>query len=159
MNKWIKYGGYYPIYLLRLFNKNNSISTGIINEHISTSGKTKVISEGNIVDHNLNDISFWILKHNKYSSLEALDYYNKNEIEYSKILNSQSNWKFFIKNTFYKKIPILLRPFIYFVYRYIFRFGFLDGYIGFIYHFLQGFVFWFLVDIKIFEIKHKKYAK
>ncbi len=159
MGKWIKNGGYYPIYLLRLFNKNNSISIGSINEHISTSGKTKIIPKGNIIDHNLNDISFWITKHNKYSSLEAFEFNNKFTVNYSKIFNSQSNFKSFIKIFFYNKLPILVRPFIYFIYRYFFRFGFLDGYIGFLYHFLQGFIFWFLVDIKIFEIKFKKNGK
>ena len=155
MDKWIRYGGYYPIYLLRLFNKKNSRSFGSINEHILTEGDTKVISCGNIIDHNLNDVSFWLSKHNNYSSLEASEFFILPKIDNKKIFDSQANFKFFIKNKFYNKFPVLIRPFFYFIYRYFFRLGFLDGHQGFIYHFLQGFFFWFFVDVKIFEKKNR----
>jgi hypothetical protein len=45
-----------------------------------------------------------------------------------------------------------VRPFIYFLYRYVLRFGFLDGIRGLIWHFLQGFWYRFLVDAKEYEI-------
>ena len=51
------------------------------------------------------------------------------------------------------KLPLFLRCFIYFLYRYVFRLGFLDGKEGFLWHFLQGFWYRVLVDAKIFEIK------
>ena len=40
-----------------------------------------------------------------------------------------------------------------FTYRYFFKLGFLDGKEGFIWHFLQGLCYRFLVDAKIFELK------
>ena len=45
-----------------------------------------------------------------------------------------------------------LRPFIYFIWRYFIKLGFLDGKQGLIWHFLQGFWYRFLVDAKINEI-------
>jgi hypothetical protein len=46
-----------------------------------------------------------------------------------------------------------VRPFLYFFYRYFVRLGFLDGKQGAIFHFLQGFWFRLLVDIKIDELR------
>lgn len=54
----------------------------------------------------------------------------------------------------YYKLPIGLRAWMYYIYRYYFRFGFLDGKEGKIYHFLQAYWYRFLVDAKIYE--HEK---
>ena len=53
----------------------------------------------------------------------------------------------------YIKAPLFIRPFANFMLRYVFKAGFLDGKEGFIWHFLQGFSYRFLVDAKIFELK------
>ena len=42
-----------------------------------------------------------------------------------------------------------------FVYRYVFRLGFLDGKEGFVWHVLQGFWYRMLVDAKIYETKKR----
>jgi len=49
-----------------------------------------------------------------------------------------------------------IRAFSYFIYRYIFRLGFLDGRVGFIFAVLQAFWYRFLVDVKIYEAKKLK---
>jgi hypothetical protein len=51
-------------------------------------------------------------------------------------------------------MPLFVRPFALFVYRYFFRLGFLDGTEGFIFWVLQTFWFRFLVDSKIWEKRH-----
>jgi hypothetical protein len=53
----------------------------------------------------------------------------------------------------YVKSPLFIRSFTYFIYRYIFKLGFLDGKEGFLWHFLQGWWYRTLVDAKVFEIK------
>ena len=55
----------------------------------------------------------------------------------------------------YAKLPLFVRPLIYFIWRYFIRFGFLDGKQGLIWHFLQGFWYRFLVDAKLYEIRIK----
>ena len=45
------------------------------------------------------------------------------------------------------RLPLYLRPLLYFCYRYVLRLGFLDGKEGFIFHFLQAFWYRLLVDI------------
>jgi len=60
-----------------------------------------------------------------------------------------------MRNEVYNNFPLFSRAFLYFLYRYFIRFGFLDGKEGLIFHFLQGFWYRFLVDAKIYEIKKK----
>ena len=46
-----------------------------------------------------------------------------------------------------------MRPLVRFAYAYVLRLGFLDGRQGFVFHFLQGFWYRFLVDIHIAELR------
>lgn len=154
MGRWLKHGGYYPCYFMRLFQPNHATVDGEINEHIVITGKTKKLKH-DIVDHNLKDIFSWTEKHNKYTTIEAKRLFaptisNKNTKRPN--LRIQSNRKKWIRENIWDRLPLLFRPFIYFIYRYFFRLGFLDGKEGFIYHLLQGGWLWFLVDVKCIEI-------
>jgi hypothetical protein len=55
----------------------------------------------------------------------------------------------------YERMPLFVRPMLYFLVRYFLRLGFLDGRRGLIFHFPPGFWFRFLVDAKVFEQKHR----
>lgn len=73
--KWIKYGGFYPKYLLKMFRTNIGYSD--LNENMDhrfiVPGQTEIWKDGHILEENLkeNKISFWIAKHNRYSDLIA----------------------------------------------------------------------------------------
>ena len=54
--------------------------------------------------------------------------------------------------TRWSRMPLYIRPFLYFIYRYFFLFGFLDGKNGFIFHFLQAFWFRLIVDVRLEEL-------
>ncbi len=56
-----------------------------------------------------------------------------------------------LKTRWYR-MPLYVRPFLYFVYRYLFLFGFLDGKNGFVFHFLQAFWFRLIVDVRLEEM-------
>ncbi|MCQ8119760.1 glycosyltransferase family 2 protein, partial [Methylomonas sp. WSC-7] len=56
-----------------------------------------------------------------------------------------------IKERFYNRLPLFIRPLYYFFYRYFLRLGFLDGVEGFAYHFMQGLWYRCLVDLKYLE--------
>ena len=157
--KWIKRGGYYPKYLLKMFR--TGIGYADPNENMDhrfiVPGETIIWKDGYIKEENLkeNEISFWIDKHNRYSDLLA-----KEEVERRKgIRNQNVTPKLFgypdQRTAYFKKIwwklPLIIRPFIYFLYRFVIRLGFLDGWQGWIFHFLQGFWFRFIVDVKIKE--------
>lgn len=161
LDKWIKYGGYYPTWLLRIWqNKKGYCEERWMDEHIKTIQGNNIYFENDIVDHNLNNLTWWINKHNNYATREAIDllnniynFMNYDDIE-PKFFGTQAQRKRWLKLK-YSKFPLFIRPFIYFNFRYIFQGGFLDGRAGFIWHFLQGLWYRFLVDAKINEIYYK----
>ncbi len=161
MDKWIRRGAYYPIWLLRIWrNGQGACEESWMDEHITlTTGKT-IQLENDLVDHNLNNLTWWTQKHNLYAIREVIDLLN---IKYNfrnfesvepNFFGSQEQRTRFLKVK-YASIPLFIRPIIYFLYRYIFRLGFLDGKQGFIWHFLQGFWYRFLVDAKVYEVYHR----
>jgi glycosyltransferase involved in cell wall biosynthesis len=158
MGRWIKHGGYYPTYLLRLFRPRVATVDQVINEHVEVEGATQMLKH-DFVDHNLKGLEFWINKHNQYTTHEKTILMDC-KLEKAKTkklsLSKQVSRKKWLKERVWNHMPLLLRPFIYFPYRYIVRFGFLDGKEGLIFHFLQGFWFWFLVDAKYIEETKKK---
>ncbi len=157
---WIKYGGFYPKYLLKMFR--TSVGFSDLNENMDhrfvVSGKTIIWKKGHIIEENLkeNQISFWIAKHNRYSDLTAHE-----EVERLNNLRGQTVKPKFWGNPderiawlkkIWWKLPLGLRPFFYFTHRILFKFGILDGSNGILFHFLQGFWFRLIVDVKIKEI-------
>jgi len=156
--RWIKYGAYYPIWLLRIWRNGHGIcEESWMDEHITLfQGKT-IKLKNDIVDHNLNNITWWTQKHNLYSIREVIDILN---IKYNfrefvsvqpKLFGNQEERKRYLKVK-YASVPLFTRPIFYFVYRYFLRLGFIDGKQGLIWHFLQGFWYRFLIDVKIYEI-------
>ena len=164
-NQWIRHGGYYPIWLLRLWRRGQGICEETwMDEHIkvSTVGTmpAKTIQfQQDLVDHNLNNLTWWTQKHNNYAIREVIDLlnikYNFDDTERVEpnLFGSQEQRTRYLKIQ-YASLPLFTRPFLYFLYRYFFRMGFLDGQRGLIWHFLQGGWYRFLVDAKVFEIYH-----
>jgi len=158
--QWIKHGGYYPFYLLKMFRREVGFSD--LNENMDhrfiAPGKTMIWKDGHLLEENLkeNQIRFWIDKHNRYSDLLAHE-----EVERLQKLRQQTlKPKFggtpdertaWLKNLWWK-LPRYWRPVLYFLYRMIFQLGFLDGKKGIVFHFLQGFWFRLMVDVKIDEL-------
>jgi len=161
--KWIKYGGRYPLTLLRIWKSGiGRIEQRWMDEHIILSGgEETVILDGNLVDDNLKGISFFVDKHNSYATREAVDTLNqkyslfKKDESIKSTDDPQAKRKRLLKDGVYSKLPIGLRALFYFIFRYVFQLGFLDGRKGFIYHFMQGYWYRMLVDIKIMEIEEK----
>lgn len=161
MGRWLKHGGRYPLVLLRLWrNGLGQIEDRWMDEHMFvTRGRTATF-QGGFADHNLNDLSFFTEKHNRYATREAIDVLmqEKNEDVNASILMTgdtavQAKIKRFFKDRVYNNIPFELSTFAYFVYRYIFQLGFLDGRPGFIYSILQGYWYRFLVGAKLVELR------
>ena len=156
----LKHGGWYPAPQIKVIRKGFGESENkVMDEHlIITSGKTVYVNADQ-TDENLNDLTWWIDKHNKYASREAI---NMLMMQYemdaeavgvaAKFMGNDAERKRWLKVK-YARMPLFLRPFIYFFVRYILKLGFLDGKQGFIWYMLQGFWYRFLVDAKIYEIR------
>ncbi|MFV0583736.1 MAG: glycosyltransferase family 2 protein [Parabacteroides gordonii] len=159
LGKWMK-RGIYPVYLLRLFRYDKAVcEQRLMDEHIQLLEGTTVDFEGDFVDHNLNNLSWFCNKHVGYAVREAadlldieLDLYGVSQSDDRKNLTAQAMDKRRIKHR-YVRMPLFWRVFIYFCYRYFLKGGFLDGKEGFLWHFLQGWWYRTLVDAKVFEIK------
>jgi glycosyltransferase involved in cell wall biosynthesis len=160
MGRWIRHGGYYPTYLLRLFRKGKARSEEReMDEHIVLiEGEAREL-KNDFKDDNRKDLAWWIAKHNNYSSREAhAIVYGEHTAEMQpKFSGSQPERKRWLKQNVYGQLPLFVRPTLYFIYRYFFLLGFLDGKEGAIFHFLQGFWYRFLVDAKVCEAR--KYKK
>lgn len=159
MGKWIKYGGYYPTYLLRIWRVNTGIcEEKLMDEHIKLSHGKTVVFKYDLVDDNKQNLTVWTAKHNEYSIKEAVDILNIlhkfkdiNELQ-PRFFGTQAQRKRCLKIR-YASLPLFVRPILYFHWRYFFKLGFLDGKRGFIWHFLQGLWYRFLVDAKIYQIQ------
>ena len=155
MGRWLRHGGKYPELLLRIFRAGYGRSEmKLMDEHlIITSGKT-VIFEHDFSDNNNKSLEWWINKHNWYSNKEVYDQQNRlhNHNDSERTIHSfQAKVKRYFKNYGYYNLPKFFRAHIYYIYRYYFRFGFLDGREGKIYTFLQAYWYRYLVDAKMFE--------
>lgn len=154
--KWIKWGGYYPTWILRLFKKDKGIFQREINEHLVLNGTaSKLVNY--FADDNLKPMRFWWQKHIDYAQKEAYSLLerNSNNIKVN-LWGSQSDRKLWIRYKVWNYLPPYIRPFLYFFYRYILRFGFLDG---FIFHFYHGFVYYMIIDSFYLELKKKGFKK
>jgi glycosyltransferase involved in cell wall biosynthesis len=116
---------------------------------------------GVITEHNLkeNDIDFWIDKHQKFSSRMAIEeaLRRAGRIEWSvrpRLFGTPDERMIWFKSRWYT-LPLYVRPFLYFSYRYFWRLGFLDGPNGFLFHFLQAFWFRLIVDVKLSDLERR----
>jgi len=155
----IKYGRLSPVRLLRLFRfQKGKCDNRWVDEKIKVEGKTAQFKEY-IIDQNLKSLSEWIRKHDRYSSAEALNYllikYNSlfNNIEQSQLNFETLSVASLKSRNLYAKLPLIIRAFIIFSYRYFFCLGFLHGKAGLIYFFLQSLWYRILVDAKILEVE------
>ena len=155
----IRHGGVFPVRVLRLFRYGRGqCENRWMDEHIKVAGPTMDFV-GEMIDDNLNSLTWWTAKHNSYASREAVDLLN---LKYGFMARdsvaslraaSQPGIKRWIKEQVYARLPGGLRAFVYFLYRYVLRLGFLDGQAGTAFHFLQGFWYRYLVDAKVAEVK------
>ena len=159
LGKPINHGGVFPIRVLRLFRLGRGeCENRWMDEHIKVAGPTADFA-GEIIDDNLNSLTWWTDKHNKYASREAIDMLN---LEYGFMprdsvaelsVGNQAGFKRWLKESVYSRMPGGFRAFVYFCYRYFMRLGFLDGRAGAAFHILQGFWYRYLVDEKVAEVK------
>ena len=158
--KLIRFGGVGKNRVMRLFRYGFGQSESRwMDEHIKVEGQTMALS-GAMIDDNLRSLAWWIEKHNGYSSREAVDLLNleyqfakQNSVAELTLSNSSVGLKRWIKENIYAKLPGGGRALAYFLWRYIFMLGFLDGARGTQFHFFQALWYRYLVDCKVAEVK------
>ena len=160
MGRWMRHGGHYPAWFLRVFRKGKAkYEEREMDEHLVLLKGAPGFLRNDFVDWNLKGLADWTAKHNGYSTREVRARLREAE-EGIDITGSagQAARKKWLKQHVYGRLPLFIRPFLYFTYRYFFRLGFLDGVPGFVFHVLQGFWHQFLIDAKLYEIRRRKEA-
>lgn len=159
LGRRIRWGGVFPIRVMRLFRHGaGRCEDRWMDEHILVDGATTNLS-GEIIDDNLNSLTWWTEKHNSYASREVVDILNREykfmpQESVAKLRGGQqAGTKRWVKENVYARLPGGLRAFTYFFYRYVVRLGLLDGKEGTAFHVLQGFWYRYLVDMKLHEVK------
>ena len=155
----IRHGGVFPVHVLRLFRAGRGrCEDRWMDEHIKVPGQT-VCFGGELIDDNLQSLTWWTDKHNRYASREAVDLLNLEhgfmpQDSVARLQGAgQAGLKRWLKEVVYARLPGGLRAFAYFFYRYVLRLGFLDGAEGTAFHVLQGFWYRYLVDAKVAEVQ------
>lgn len=144
--------------MIRLFKPDSAhIEQRWMDEHIVLDQGNSITLKGGFEDNNLNNVGWFIDKHNSYATREMLDIklkeiFPNSGTEVSKNTGFAVRSRRFLKERIYNRLPYFIRPTLYFFYRYFIRLGFLDGLCGFGYHFMQGFWYRVLVDLKCLEI-------
>lgn len=156
MGKWIKHGGMYPTFSMRLWRRNTvRCEARLLDEHMILLSGTAATLQLDIIDNPLYSLTKWIEKHNIYSVLESDSatnvQYDMDRLIRPSLFGTSPQRRRWLKLNLYYYMPLFIRPIIYFLYRYFFQFGFLDGRIGFVFHFMHGLWYRCLVDAKILE--------
>jgi len=133
--KWIRHASLYPDYKARLYKKlDGEWSAGNIHERFITRGRTKKIAADIIHCQDL-DLHAYILRTVCYANLSALEMHGRGKR--ARILH------------------FTFRPLYTFLYRYIFRLGFLDGVHGFVIS-AVGALGTFVKYLKLYELQKSR---
>ncbi|HWZ83124.1 MAG TPA: glycosyltransferase family 2 protein [Terriglobales bacterium] len=138
----------------RLKDQDASMADMEIHEHMIADGPTAELRNP-IVHHNVESLSRYIRKHDEYSNWEAKVLTGgegtASEMRGS-LTGTQAQRRRWLKTRLYRLpgSPLLL-----FLYRYIFRFGFLDGVPGLIYCTFQA-IQMFHTKAKIYELRNAR---
>lgn len=167
LGKWIRFGGKYPDWNLRLFRHANGRYENLHTEEIRNTGDNEVhehvvIDQGEVgylkndmLHIDFRDLFHWLQRHNRYSNWEARVYYNiLNGMGEDGTIGANLFGDSVQRKRFLKKIWVRLpfKPLLRFVLFYFIRLGFLDGRAGYIYGRLLS-QYEYQIGVKLFELQ------
>lgn len=159
MRRWLRHGGQYPSAELRIFRRHLArvIDAGL-REYVALRGRAGTL-RNDMIHESTKGLSWWIEKHNMYSTREAEELRYRNGIRSLSDLASdevlEGNKRIWLWKNIWSRMPPVVRPFVRFAYRYVFQLGFLDGIPGFLYCFFHELWYQLLIDAKLLETKQK----
>jgi glycosyltransferase involved in cell wall biosynthesis len=166
LGQWIRYGGKYPDWNLRLFKHQQGRYENLKTEDIPNTGDNEVhehvILQGRVgylkndmLHIDFRDIYHWLERHNRYSNWESRVYYNllmaKDERESigANLFGDAVQRKRFLKKIW---VRLPFKPTLRFILFYFIRLGFLDGKAGYIYARLLS-QYEYQIGVKLFELR------
>lgn len=153
MGKFLRHGGVYPFYNLTIFKFGKGrYEQRKMGEHIVLTDGRFIELDNDCLHYDFKDLDVWVSKHNWYATRETRDYFDTlDKLQINTKLYGEAEKAKLVRDKFYYKLPIFFRAWLYYIYRYYFKLGFLDGKEGKMYAFLQAYWYRFLVDAKIYE--------
>lgn len=159
MGRWIKHGGHYPAYHLRLFRvAKGRCEDRLYDQHFMADGRVDSL-KNDYVDTIGSDLISWTIRHARWAALEADEQARGSVTTEGRV---SPRWRGtpierrrWLRVKLLNRSALFGRSFGYWFYRYFLRAGFLDGKEGFIFHFLQGCWYQFLVGATIYERSKK----
>ena len=148
----LRHGGMYPIYHLRLFRRGRGrCEQRKYDQHFFVDGPTANLANPMIDDIRL-PLGEWTQRHNRWADAEVdeiLDPTEAGVIVGAKTGDPVAEKR--AQRAWYYRQPMFVRALLLFLYRYVWKRGFLDGKEGLIFYVLQTFWFRFLIDAKLYE--------
>ncbi|MBE9013663.1 glycosyltransferase family 2 protein [Pseudanabaenaceae cyanobacterium LEGE 13415] len=166
LGQWIRFGGKYPDWNLRLFKHKqgryeNLGTEGMrntgdneVHEHVVLSGQVGYL-KNDMLHIDFKDLYHWLERHNRYSNWEAQVYLNlltgkgDDGTIGSNLFGDSVQRKRFLKRIW---VRLPFKPMLRFILAYVFRLGFLDGKAGYIYARLLS-QYEFQIGVKLFELQ------
>lgn len=156
--KPLRFGGYGSKVLLKLFRRSRSALDPVEQD-------TRVYVQGPVgrlqaplEEWNLKEdsIQFYLQKHLRYAEAFAREELRRRRGEVPwktkpRFFGTPDERILWLKDRYYR-MPLYVRPVLYFLYRYFVLLGILDGKTGFLFHFLQAFWFRLIVDARLEEL-------
>ncbi len=163
--QWLRHGGYWPKYLLKLFRAGSAHCDNqeLLDFRFYVDGKTALLKQP-LIEENLKEreILFWLEKHLRFAELHAQEEVRRRHERSTwavrpSPLGSPDQRTLWWKGWWYR-LPPLSRPFPYFVYRYFFQLGFLDGKEGRLFHFLHTYWYERMIAVRVMELESSRRA-
>ena len=153
LGRTLRYGNLKPVSIMRIWRAGSAyMEQRWMDERLVLKYGESVTFENRFIDDNLNGLTAWTQKHNMYSNREIVTELDKKyglfDSGSDKSLASRNRQK-----SLYYKLPRFVRAAAYFIARYVFFLGFLDGVPGLIWLTLQAYWYRFLVDAKLKEME------
>jgi glycosyltransferase involved in cell wall biosynthesis len=133
----------------RLREQDISMADMEVHEHVLINGRTGKLKNP-LIHHNVESLSRYFEKHNEYSNWEAKVWLNREKQGglTPSLFGTQAQRRRWLRKYFF---GLPGSPILFFLYRYLFCLGFLDGIPGLLYCAYQGIQF-FHIKAKIYEL-------
>lgn len=167
LDTWIRHGGKYPDWNLRLFKHQKGRYENLgteavpntgdneVHEHVILAGRVGYL-KNDMLHEDFRNLFHWIERHNRYSNWEARVYYNlltgqddRNTIG-ANLFGDAVQRKRFLKKLW---VRLPFKPTLRFIMFYFIQLGFLDGRAGYIYARLLS-QYEYQISIKFYELRY-----
>jgi glycosyltransferase involved in cell wall biosynthesis len=157
--KQLRFGGYGSKYMLKLFRKAaGELDPDETDTRVYVKGKVGTLKSPIVEENRKEDeILFYLQKHLRYADVFAREELRRRQQGFNwkqeaRLFGTPDQRILWLKQLYFR-LPLYVRPFVYFSYRYFFLLGILDGKQGGAFHFLQAFWFRLVWDMRLEELQ------